>query len=257
MLRYILAAVASLVSIPSIAQTMTVTINGREYAVAPGATTTFVTDGNGTRVVSTTQVAVASTPPSRPRPARYQQAVMRTEADYVEDQGDAPSAYARPAYAPPAYATDGGPRLAYADPDADSLEPALGGSRVLRIKRDRYSGHFIAAAIMNGVRIKAIIDTGASGTIISPEDAAATGADKDVHSSRPGVGIGGYTTLYMTKVRDLEIGGQHLGSFKADIGQRGIPHTLLGTPELSKLGRIVLEGDVMTIYPKGVQMASR
>lgn len=257
MLRYILAAVASLVSIPSIAQTMTVTVNGREYAVAPGATTTFITDDRGTRVVSTTQVALAATPPSRQRPAIYRQPVMRTEADYAGDQGRPAPAYAQPAYARPTYGDDGGPRIAYADPDADNLEPALGGSRILRIKRDRYTNHFLVPVVMNGVRIRAIIDTGASGTIISPEDAAATGADKDVHSSRPGVGIGGYTTLYMTRVRDLEIGGQRLGSFKADIGQRGIPHTLLGTPELSKLGRIVLEGDVMTIYPKGVQMASR
>lgn len=227
MFKTLVAAAAALLSTPAIAQTVTVTVNGQVFEVAPGATSTFVTDERGTRM-TTTQVAAASMPRSMPRPAVY--------------------------YAPPPASP---PRLEYADPDANSVEPAIGGSRVLRIKRDRYSGHFIAPVIMNGVRVRAIIDTGASGTILSPEDAVATGADKDVRSSRAGVGIGGYTTLYMTQVRDLEIGGQRLGSFKADIGQRGIPHTLLGQPEIAKLGRVVIEDGVMTIYPKNIEMASR
>ena len=226
MLKSLVAAAAALVmAAPAAAQTVTVTVNGHAFDMPTGATATFVTDENGTRMVSTTQVAAASLPAAAPRPAVY--------------------------YAPPP-----APRIEYTDPDAGSVEPAIGGGQVLRIRRDRMSGHFIAPVVMNGVRVKAIIDTGASGTILSPEDAVATGADRDVRSSRPGVGIGGYTTLYMTRVRDLEIGGQRLGAFDADIGQRGIPHTLLGTPQLTRLGRIVIEGDVMTIYPKGVEMAS-
>lgn len=228
MLKSLLALVFAVMSIPAAAQTMTVTVNGQQFDVPAGSTTTFVTDERGTRMVATTQVAAASMPRSTPQPAVYYS----------------------PARAPE-------PRIEYGDPDADTSEPAIGGSRILRIRRDRFSGHFIAPVMMNGVRVKAIIDTGASGTIISPEDARATGVDQDVTASRPGVGIGGYTTLYMTRVRDLEIGGQRLGSFKADIGQQGIPHTLLGQPEIAKLGRIVIEGGVMTIYPKGVEMASR
>lgn len=105
--------------------------------------------------------------------------------------------------------------------------------------------------------VRAIIDTGASGTVLSPEDAAATGADRDVTSSHPGMGIGGPTVLYATRVRSLEIGGQRMAAFNADIGQRGIPQTLLGQPEIAKLGRVVIENGVMTICPRSTAVAMR
>lgn len=242
MFKSLVASLIAFMPAAALAQTMTVTVNGQSFAVQPGTTQTIVTDENGTRVVSTTtQVAAVTMPQAQARPAVY----------YQQQQGYPQQGY-RQAYAPPQP-----PRLEYADPDADSVQPGIGGARVVRIRRDRFSGHFIVPVVMNGVRIRAIIDTGAMGTILSPEDARATGADKDVKYSRPGVGIGGYTTLYVTKVRNLEIGGQQLGSFAADIGQQGIPQTLLGQPEIAKLGRVVIEDGVMTIYPKGVEMASR
>ena len=45
----------------------------------------------------------------------------------------------------------------------------------------------------------------------------------------------------------MDVGGQQLGGFNAVIGQAGIPYTLLGQSEISRLGRIVIEDGVMTI----------
>lgn len=242
------------------AQTTTVTVNGQVFQVQPGMQQTIMVGADGPMVVSETRIAstnaVAWSPPRQMPHIEYQD----PDADYNTH--------------PPQMPTPGGrrePDARFPDPDLaeTGYAPArdagyrtadqsdFGGGGVLRIKRDGRSGHFIVPIIMNGVQVKAIVDTGASGTILSPEDAAATGADRDVTYARPGVGIGGATTLYATRVRSLEIGGQRIKGFAADIGQRGIPYTLLGQPEIAKLGRIVIEDGVMTIYPKGVQMASR
>ncbi len=119
----------------------------------------------------------------------------------------------------------------------------------LRIPRDRETGHFIAAIAINGVPVRAIIDTGAQETILSARDARATGANRDIVSTEPMAGIGGYTTLNVTRVHSMEVAGQQLGGFTAAIGQEGIPYTLLGQTEIARLGRIEIEDGVMTITP--------
>lgn len=133
--------------------------------------------------------------------------------------------------------------------------PAAAGLRMasvpqsLRIPRDRETGHFIAAIAINGVPVRAIIDTGAQETILSARDARATGANRDIVSTEPMAGIGGYTTLNVTRVHSMEVAGQQLGGFTAAIGQEGIPYTLLGQTEIARLGRIEIENGVMTITP--------
>lgn len=142
------------------------------------------------------------------------------------------------------YPGDGGLRLAAAP-------------QSLRIARDRETGHFIAPININGVRVRAIIDTGAQETILSARDARATGANRDIVSTEPMAGIGGYTTLNVTRVHSMEVAGQQLGGFTAAIGQEGIPFTLLGQTEIARLGRIEIEDGVMTITPRSAVLASR
>jgi clan AA aspartic protease (TIGR02281 family) len=119
-------------------------------------------------------------------------------------------------------------------------------SQSMRIRRDS-GGSFVANVLMNGVPVRVIIDTGAQCTILSLQDARQTGADRDVMRSQTMAGIGGYTQLAVTRVRSMNVGGQQLGGFNAVIGQAGIPYTLLGQSEISRLGRIVIEDGVMTI----------
>jgi clan AA aspartic protease (TIGR02281 family) len=134
---------------------------------------------------------------------------------------------------------------------------ASGSAHPLAIRRDPRTGHFIAPIRINGVVIQAIVDTGAQDTILSAQDARATGAARDIVRSEPMAGIGGYTMLSVAKLRSMEVAGQNLGSFTAAIGQEGIPYTLLGQTEINRLGRIVIEGGVMTITPRAAQVALR
>ena len=144
--------------------------------------------------------------------------------------------------------------------DADALDapdPSTSNPKILRIDRDPMTGHFVAVVRINGVKVRAIVDTGAQSTILSAQDARATGADRDIIRSEPMAGIGRYTMLNVTHVHSMEVAGQQLGGFTAAIGQEGIPYTLLGQTEIARLGRIVIEDGVMTIAPRVAQMASR
>jgi clan AA aspartic protease (TIGR02281 family) len=158
--------------------------------------------------------------------------------------------------------------VAYAPPPVPHIEidPAdlddpvtLGTPRVLRINRDPWGGHFVASMIINGVPIRAIIDTGAAYSVLSAEDARETGADRAVQREEVAVGIGGYTRVGVARVASVEIGGQSLGRMTMRIGQPGIPYTLLGQPEIARLGRVTIEDGVMTITPRGMptQVAMR
>ncbi|WP_129586152.1 retropepsin-like aspartic protease family protein [Sphingomonas montana] len=151
--------------------------------------------------------------------------------------------------------------VSYAPPPAPRIEidpayfdepVALGTPHVMRISRDSWGGHFVASMVVNGVPVRAIIDSGAAYSILSAEDARATGADRAVQREEAAIGIGGYTRVGVARVASVEIGGQSLGRMTMRIGQPGMPYTLLGQSEIARLGRVTIEDGVMTITPRGV-----
>lgn len=176
-----------------------------------------------------------------------------------------PQTYAQPGYVQPGYAQPAtGDEYAqgrppHLDVDSSAYDPDVGTGqeKVIRVHRDGMTGHFVANVLINGVRLKAIIDTGAQSSVLSPRDAQLCGADHDIVSSTPMSGITGTTMLNVARVRSFEIAGQNLGSFRAAIGSGDIPYTLLGQTEIAKLGRLVIQNGVMEITPRALLVASR
>ncbi|MEG8052694.1 hypothetical protein QP185_04565 [Sphingomonas aerolata] len=113
--------------------------------------------------------------------------------------------------------------------------------------------------MVNGVRIRAIVDTGAAYTILLGGRRArrrgrpcrAARGNRDRHRRLYPLGV--------ARVASVEIGGQSLGRMAMRIGQRGMPYTLLGQPEIARLGRVTIEDGVMTITPRALttQLAMR
>jgi clan AA aspartic protease (TIGR02281 family) len=155
-----------------------------------------------------------------------------------------------PARAQPSYQAAEPERISF--PDTENATPGT-----VRIRRDPATGHFITTVRVNGVPIRAIVDTGAANTILSPSDAHATGADGEIVDTQRMIGIGGYTMLNVARVRSLEVAGQNLGTFSTPVGQQGLGYSLLGQSEIARLGRIVIEDGTMTITPRRIQMSSR
>jgi clan AA aspartic protease (TIGR02281 family) len=164
--------------------------------------------------------------------------------------------YPQPILYPPASilvpAIDQSPAAARGElPASQDAKPSA-----LRILRDPATGTFITSIKINGVEVLAIIDTGAANTILSAKDATATGANRQIIDSQAMVGIGGYTRLYIARLQSLEVAGQQLGGISAGVGQQGLGYTLLGQSEITRLGRIEIDGGIMTITPGKARAAS-
>jgi clan AA aspartic protease (TIGR02281 family) len=265
MLRILALAAAVMAAAPAVAQ-VRVTVNGESIDVPAGTMRTITYSPGGEQQISDQPwdgqvgVEVASG------------GVVTTETVEEDDRGRILSRkvvthvepqrvtyaqrtptyqqamYRQPAYVPPRLKPD----LAELSDDQPSSMP-----QVMRIKRDGWSGHFIANIRINGVAIKAIIDTGATYTLLTPEAAQAVGAYQSIIRNEQAVGIGGMTTVAVARLRSMEVAGQQFGGMIARIGQRGIAYTLLGQTEIARLGRVVIEDGVMTIIPRGAQYASR
>lgn len=252
-----IALMSSLTATPAAAQ-IRVEIEGQVQDVPANTVRTVTTVNGRKRVVDAAWAGGAATPGMA--------VITTTETTDEDDEGHVLSRtvvtciepqramVAVVTYTPPPPA----PRIEINPADLDQ-PVALGRPHVLRINRDSWSGHFVASVTINGVRIRAIIDTGAAYSILSAEDARATGADRAVQREEVAVGIGGYTRLSVARVASVEIGGQSLGRMTMRIGQPGIPYTLLGQTEIARLGRVTIEDGVMTITPRGVvtQVAMR
>lgn len=128
------------------------------------------------------------------------------------------------------------------------LEYTTGTDGTITLRR-RPDGHFIVPMKVNGVTIRAAIDTGATDTFMTKEDAASTGADRSAVGLVPTKGIAGSTVATRSRLRAAKVGMIDLGTPTVLVGG-GMGMTLLGLPEIARLGRIVIEGDTMTITPR-------
>ncbi|MBD8702020.1 clan AA aspartic protease [Sphingomonas sp. CFBP 13714] len=261
MLRNFAIAAAVIVAAPAVAQ-VRVTVNGESFDV-PAGTTRVITylpsgkqqisdrqwDGQiGTEVASGGIVITETVEEDDHGRILSRKVATQFEPQRVAYTRRIPT-YRQAIHRHPAYVP---PRLI---PDLSKLSetqpPSMPG--VMRIKRDGRSGHFIANIRINGVAIKAIIDTGATYTLLTPEAAHAVGAYQSIIRNERAVGIGGMATVAVARLRTMEVAGQQFGSMIARIGQRGIAYTLLGQTEIARLGRVVIEDGVMTIIPQGAQ----
>ncbi len=258
-----LAIAITALAMPAAAQ-VRVVVNGRTQDVPAGFVRTITYAADGRQIVRDTPFAGRTMP----------DCATVTTIETTDEDGNGNTIettvvtriepMVAVAWAPPAppqaqlLAYPPAPRIPapHLDIDADALETpdaAGGGPHLLKVRRDPMTGHFVATIRINGIPVRAIIDTGAQSTILSAGDARATGADRDITRSEQMAGIGGYTRLAVTHVRSMEIAGQQLGGFTAAIGAEGIPYTLLGQTEIARLGRIVIENGVMTIAARGTQ----
>jgi clan AA aspartic protease (TIGR02281 family) len=263
-------AIAATLASPALAQ-VRVVVDGQVQDVPAGVLRTITYAPDGRQIVRDTPFAGRTAP----------DCATVTTTETTDEDGDGNTiqttvvtriepmvavAWAAPApplpatYTPPQPAFFADPPAPHLDVDADALElqaPASSVPYPLKLHRDPMTGHFIATIRINGVPVRAIIDTGAQSTILSARDARATGADREITRSEPMAGIGGYSQLAVTRVHSMEVAGQQLGGFTAAIGAEGIPYTLLGQTEIARLGRIVIENGIMTIAARGTQMAAR
>ncbi|EGD60019.1 hypothetical protein Y88_1893 [Novosphingobium nitrogenifigens DSM 19370] len=123
--------------------------------------------------------------------------------------------------------------------------PETGLPRIIRRAPD---GMFYVSGRINGHTIRFLVDTGASVTVLTPEDAAVAG----LHNA-PGSSARDITTVsdtisgQETSLAHLHVEGRDIQNLRATVVDTRIGVSLLGQDALARLGPITLSGGTMTL----------
>ncbi|WP_174274860.1 retropepsin-like aspartic protease family protein [Sphingomonas bacterium] len=125
------------------------------------------------------------------------------------------------------------------DADAPSGE-GDGGSQVVRAS----DGLFYIGAQVNGRRVRFLVDTGASVTVLRAADAKALGLTPEAGRFAQKVEtVGGSTAMAWTHLASVKLAGRELHDVRAAVVRQGLGVSLLGQNMLSRMGSVRIEGD--------------
>ncbi|HEY4191814.1 MAG TPA: TIGR02281 family clan AA aspartic protease [Mesorhizobium sp.] len=111
------------------------------------------------------------------------------------------------------------------------------------------SGHFEARLIVNGAAIRAVVDTGASSTVLSADDAEAAGLDPDsLKYTVPVATANGGTNAAGARTKELSIGGIVRMNMPVLVAAPGtLEQSLLGMNFIGTLSGFDVRGDRMIL----------
>jgi aspartyl protease family protein len=143
----------------------------------------------------------------------------------------------------------GGATLGVFWPLSRSETPAV--SSALEVTLDRSADkHFYANATVNGHDIRFLVDTGASETALTEEDARRVGIAIDPQLYELlGQGASGMVRGQYVELKTIELGGIHERNAKAVVVQ-GATVSLLGQPFLESIDEIVIRKGEMVLRDK-------
>ncbi|MES2039685.1 MAG: retropepsin-like aspartic protease [Pseudomonadota bacterium] len=121
--------------------------------------------------------------------------------------------------------------------------PSSGSSVVLKVG-DR--GHFTAPAMINGISINMLVDTGASLIALPAADAIRLGINYRQGTPGSANTAGGVVQTYHVKLDTVKIGDVELHQVEASIIEQGLAVPLLGMSFLNRM-EMRREGDQMTL----------
>jgi aspartyl protease family protein len=109
-------------------------------------------------------------------------------------------------------------------------------------------GHFYADAMVNGARIRFLVDTGATSVALSKRDAQAAGVQfASGDFTAQGHGVGGVVALKPVKLDRLAIGPVEARDVDAVVAEDGLEISLLGQSWLKRVGNVTIKGDKMVL----------
>lgn len=112
------------------------------------------------------------------------------------------------------------------------------------------NGHFQADALINGVKVRLMVDTGASFLALASGDAVRLGIDLDrLTYNRPVMTANGRTYVASVYLDDVEVGGIHVRDIAATVHRDGLDQSLLGMSFLDRLNGFERRGDRLILRP--------
>ena len=149
------------------------------------------------------------------------------------------------------------PMLNFAGPVIRELAPSRmvevtspSGERELVIRRAD-DGHFHVDAEANGASIRFLVDTGASGTVLTMDDAARAGINVDALAfNRPVQTANGVAYYASATLDSLALGPYSLGSVPVGVmPEQAMDTSLLGMSTIDRFSSWRVEGDQMVLVP--------
>lgn len=111
-------------------------------------------------------------------------------------------------------------------------------------------GHFVAEAMVNGINIRFLVDTGASEVVLSPRDAKRLGFNPATLSfNRIYQTANGTVTGAPVRLEEIRIGPIVVRDVRASVNGAEMKRSLLGMSFLGRLGGYRVEGNVLTLNP--------
>jgi len=102
-----------------------------------------------------------------------------------------------------------------------------------------------------------VIDTGANGVLLSPDDAKRAGMDVDTlkyaSPAETANGVGFYAPIILPT---LDVGKLHLASVQAAVNKAPMSSSLLGMAFLRQMDSVEIHGDQLTLKWKGQEPAT-
>jgi aspartyl protease family protein len=143
-----------------------------------------------------------------------------------------------------------GPVLSELNPDRAVVVTDPDGVRTLTVARSS-DGHFNIEANVDGADVRFLIDTGATGTVLSEQDAVRAGIAVDALAfNRPVQTANGLAFEAQTRVGRLEIGPFALRNVGVGVLRDDQLNTsLLGMNVLSRFASLKVEGDRLILTP--------
>lgn len=137
---------------------------------------------------------------------------------------------------------------AYTLQPADTPDPRRGGERLTAIMADG-AGHFAAAALVNGIHVEMIADTGASKVVLTDEDAQRVGFDRGWLDYNVRINTAnGATTAARVKLDEVRVGQVRLENVDALIARPGdLNVSLLGMSFIGAISRFEMRGNQLVL----------
>jgi aspartyl protease family protein len=133
----------------------------------------------------------------------------------------------------------------FAEDGSISSDSGSGSSEVRLVRHG--NGHFYADVEVNGTTVEFMIDTGATGIALTPDDARRAGVDLDPSRlTYVGEGAGGALSGQIVKLDQVKLGAKRATGMEAAVID-GASVNLLGQSFLSQFKEVTVRGDIMTL----------
>lgn len=121
------------------------------------------------------------------------------------------------------------------------------GEVVLRASQN---GHFHADALIGDAKVRFLVDTGATTTALSPDDAERIGFDlANLNYNQAVNTANGRTMVALVRLDEIELGGYRARDVAATVHRDGLNQSLLGMNFLDRLSGFERLGDRLVLKP--------